>query len=156
MNSKDQFQEQIKKGYSQDNVSVILGGAVYLGENIPGLKVGVPLRMLNRHGLISGATGTGKTKTLQGFAEGLSEHGISCLMMDIKGDLSGLAVPGKSNKAIDERHRKIGIEWKDESYPVELLSISHEKGVRMRATVLEFGPVLFSKLLELNDTQSGV
>jgi DNA helicase HerA-like ATPase len=111
---------------------------------------------MNRHGLIAGATGTGKTKTLQVIAEGLSSKSVPVLMMDIKGDLSGIAVPGVSNPKIEERSEKIGIQFTPSGFPVELLTISNEKGVRLRATVSEFGPVLFSKILELNDTQSGI
>jgi DNA helicase HerA-like ATPase len=111
--------------------------------------------MVNRHGLVAGATGTGKTKTIQQFAEKLSENGIPVLMMDIKGDVSGIAKPGTENPKIADRHKLIGTEWKPVQCPVELLSISNEKGLRLRATVSEFGPVLFSKILELNDTQQG-
>lgn len=126
------------------------------GEAIPNTPIHIPLRTLNRHGLIAGATGTGKTKTLQGIAEALSEKGVPCLMMDIKGDLSGLAAPGVSNAKIEERHQAIGLPWNAQGYPVELLTISAEKGTRLRATVTEFGPVLFSRILGLNDTQGGV
>lgn len=126
------------------------------GEAIPNTPIHIPLRTLNRHGLIAGATGTGKTKTLQGIAEALSEKGVPCLMMDIKGDLSGLAAPGVSNAKIEERHQSIGLPWNAQGYPVELFTISAEKGTRLRATVTEFGPVLFSRILGLNDTQGGV
>lgn len=112
--------------------------------------------MMNRHGLVAGATGTGKTKTLQGIVEQLSDFGVGVLIMDIKGDVSGIAMQGTPNPKIDERMSKIGKEWKAKGYPVELMSISGEKGVRLRATVSEFGPVLFSKILELNDIQEGV
>lgn len=134
----------------------MLGGAMLDGAAVPGLQVKVPLKTLNRHGLIAGATGTGKTKTLQGFAEKLSDNGVSVLMMDIKGDLSGLAAPGTSNPKIEERQQIIGAPWQPTGYPVELLSISKEPGTRMRATISEFGPVLLSKMLELNDTQQGM
>ncbi len=126
------------------------------GEPVKGLQVRAPLSMFNRHGLISGATGTGKTKTLQGIAEGLSMAGVPVLLMDIKGDLSGLAADGNPHPKIEERHNAIGTPWKPISFPVELLTLSEEPGVRLRATISEFGPVLLSKILGLNDTQQGV
>ncbi|HMT30153.1 MAG TPA: DUF853 family protein [Bacteroidia bacterium] len=152
----DKFIDQINSGYSCKGDFVILGGGVLNGECVPGVHVKIPLKTLNRHGLIAGATGTGKTKTLQGVVEALSRKGVPCLMMDIKGDLSGLGAAGEHNSKIDERHAKMGVPWEAHSYPVEFLTISDEKGARLRATVTEFGPVLFSKILELNDTQSGV
>lgn len=118
--------------------------------------VRVPLETLNRHGLIAGATGSGKTKTLQIIAEQLSAEGVPSLLMDIKGDLSGIAVPSDGHPKIDERHDQIGFPFEAGSSPVEFLSLSEEKGLRLRATVHEFGPVLFSKILDLNDTQSGI
>ena len=156
MDRKTSFAEQINKGYSFEGLSIVLGGALLDGACITNQLVKVPLKTLNRHGLIAGATGTGKTKTLQSIAENLSEHGIPVLMMDIKGDLSGLAAAGMSNQKIEQRHQQIGIPYIAKKFPVELLSISKENGTRLRATVTEFGPVLFSKILELNDTQSGL
>ncbi|MBA2406962.1 MAG: DUF853 family protein [Chitinophagales bacterium] len=118
--------------------------------------VKIPLQTLNRHGLIAGATGTGKTKSLQLIAEGLSSNGVSTLLMDIKGDLSGLAKPGSISPKIQERINQIGSSWSPSEFPVELLSLSSNPGVRLRATVSEFGPVLFSKILDLNETQEGL
>jgi DNA helicase HerA-like ATPase len=112
--------------------------------------------MMNRHGLVAGATGTGKTKTLQGIVEQLSDYGVGVLIMDVKGDVSGLAMPGAASTKISERMEKIGQPWNAKGYPVELMSISGQDGVRLRATVSEFGPVLFSKILELNNIQEGV
>lgn len=151
-----EFTEEIKNGYAFNGLSLVIGGALLEGKSIPEALVRVPLKMLNRHGLIAGATGTGKTKTLQALAENLSEKGVSVLLMDIKGDLSGIAAAGESNPKIEERHSRIGIPFHPRKYSVELLSISKEKGVRLRATVSEFGPVLFSKILALNDAQSGL
>ena len=112
---------------------------------------------MNRHGLIAGATGTGKTKTVQILAEQLSENGIPSMLIDIKGDLSGVAIKGEANPKLSERHEKIGIEaFSPGESPIEFLTISDEPGVRLRATVHEFGPVLFSKILGLNDTQTGI
>lgn len=156
MESQNKFSETISSGYSFKGESITMGGAIFNGECIKELKIKIPLKTLNRHGLIAGATGTGKTKTLQLIAEGLSEKSVPVLMMDIKGDLSGLAKAGEMNPKIEERHNKIGEPYSPKAFPVELLTISNEKGTRLRATVSEFGPVLFSKILELNDTQSGI
>jgi len=118
--------------------------------------VKIPLRTMNRHGLIAGATGSGKTKTLQILAEQLSSEGVPVLLMDIKGDLSGIAAPSPGHPKIDERHEKIGIPFEASTSPIEFLTLSDEPGARLRATVTEFGPVLFSKILQLSDTQSGI
>ncbi len=156
MANQEKFKDTIQQGYTFKGDSIIIGGAMLDGEAIPGLQVKLPLRTLNRHGLIAGATGSGKTKTLQVIAEQLSAKGVPVLMMDIKGDLSGVAVPGTSNPKIEDRHAKIGEPFKPDSSPVEFLTLSNEKGAKLRATVTEFGPVLFSKILELNETQGGV
>lgn len=156
MESKDKFIEHITNGYTFKGESLNLGAAVFDGEVQTGTYVSVPLKTLNRHGLIAGATGTGKTKTLQIVAEQLANNGIPSLLMDIKGDLSGVAVPSGGHPKIDERHAEIGYPFEAAGSTVELLSISDEPGVKLRATVTEFGPVLFSKILGLNETQSGV
>ncbi|HDS08038.1 MAG TPA: DUF853 family protein [Bacteroides sp.] len=156
MERKESFRELIVDGYRCSGDFILLGGAMLDGECIPGAHVKVPLKMMNRHGLIAGATGTGKTKTLQVIAEQLSENGVPVLLMDIKGDLSGLAQPGKENRFIADRHAQIGLPYRAKAMPVELMTLSGGNGVRLRATVTEFGPVLISKLLELNDVQSGI
>ena len=156
MSKKEVFIREINEGYQSKGERLILGGAMLDGKCATGALVGVPLRMMNRHGLIAGATGTGKTKTLQVLAEQLSCKGVPSLLMDIKGDLSGIARPGKENERILQRQKEIGIQWEAAGVPVELLTISNEPGARMRATVSEFGPVLLSRILDLNDTQSGV
>ncbi len=150
------FTEQIQKGYTFKGQSIEIGAAMLNGEVAADAKIYLPLRMMNRHGLIAGATGSGKTKTLQTLAEQLSRHGTSVLLMDIKGDLSGIAAAGTNNDKIKERSQKIGIPFAPQANPVELLSLSDEPGVRLRATITEFGPILFSKILGLNDTQTGV
>ncbi len=156
MTDKSTFIQIINDGYSFKGDSIVIGGAMLDDETLTGTLVKAPLKTFNRHGLIAGATGTGKTKTMQGIAEALSQKGVSCLLMDVKGDLSGLAEPAAPNPKIDERYTKLGLTWKALQFPVEFLSLSDEKGVRLRATVSEFGPVLFSKILDLNDTQEGV
>ena len=156
MGKKEEFLKVISEGYQFSGASIVLGGALLDGESLPNSLVKLPLKTMNRHGLIAGATGTGKTKTLQSIAEGLSEAGVPVLLMDIKGDLSGIASMGETNPKIEDRHAKIGLPFVPKKFPVELYSLSNEKGARLRATVSEFGPVLFSKILGLNDTQSGI
>lgn len=150
------FTDSESPKYKHTGPAISLGCAKLEGEVIPEFKVDIPLSTFNRHGLIAGATGTGKTKTIQVIAEQLSQNGVPCLLMDVKGDMSGLAAEGTPNPKIEERMKMMNLEWKPSAFPVELLTISNEKGVRLRSTVLEFGPVLFSKILELNDTQAGV
>ncbi|PIF60855.1 LOW QUALITY PROTEIN: hypothetical protein CLV00_0391 [Flavobacterium sp. 11] len=156
MSKKEDFIQQITDGYSSKGESITLGGAILDGEALPNAHVKIPLKTLNRHGLIAGATGTGKTKTIQVLSEQLSSFGIPVLMMDIKGDFSGIAKEGEEKAFITERHAKINIPYNTASFPVELLSLSEQNGVRLRATISEFGPVLFSRILNLNDTQAGV
>ena len=156
MSAADKFIAELTEGYTFKGDSIILGTAIYNGEPQQNLHIKIPLSTINRHGLIAGATGTGKTKTVQVFAEALSEKSIPVLLMDIKGDLSGIAAAGSSNPKIEERHAKIGIQYKSKEFPVEFLTLSDEKGLRLRATVSEFGPILISKILELNDTQAGL
>lgn len=156
MNRLDQFIEEISNANTFKGESIILGASMLDGQVNKENLVRIPLKTMNRHGLIAGATGTGKTKTLQIIAEQLSEKGVPSLLMDIKGDLSGIAEKADSNPKLVERNDKIGIPFIASSSPVELMSLSAEKGVRLRATVSEFGPVLFSKILDLNDTQQGL
>jgi DNA helicase HerA-like ATPase len=156
MSRKDDFIKQITEGYTFKGESFVIGGAMLDGETVPNLHVKVPLSTLNRHGLIAGATGTGKTKSLQVMAEQLSEKGIPVLLMDLKGDLSGLAQPSPGHPKIDERMEKIGLQFTPNGYPVEMLSLTGKEGVQLRATVSEFGPILLSRILDLNDTQGGI
>ena len=126
------------------------------GEVIPEAEIFLPLKTLNRHGLVAGATGTGKTKTFQMISEGLSDASIPVLLMDIKGDLSGIGASGIANDKIAARYAALKMEYKPAQFPVDLLTLSEQKGIRLRATVSEFGPVLMTKILGLNDTQGGV
>ncbi|MBU3822678.1 DUF853 domain-containing protein [Flavobacteriaceae bacterium XHP0103] len=156
MDQKETFFNYITEGNITKGDYIPVGAAMLNGETITNALVKIPLKTLNRHGLIAGATGTGKTKSLQVLAENLSDKGIPVLLMDIKGDLSGLAQPSPGHAKIDERHAKIGLPFEPKSFPVELLTLSEQNGVRLRATVSEFGPVLLSRILDLSETQSGV
>ncbi|HEX9984047.1 MAG TPA: helicase HerA-like domain-containing protein [Thermoanaerobaculia bacterium] len=118
--------------------------------------VAVPLAMLNRHGLIAGSTGTGKTRTLQLLAEGLSRAGVPVFLSDVKGDLAGLARPGEANERLTNRMKSIGREFVPESFPAEFFSLTGNRGTQLRATVSSFGPVLLSKVLDLTETQQSV
>ncbi|PCJ64809.1 MAG: ATPase [Bacteroidetes bacterium] len=156
MSKQEDFKAEIEAGYTFKGDSILIGGSMLDGESIVDTQIRAPLKTFNRHGLIAGATGTGKTKTLQNIAERLSEKGVPVLMMDVKGDLSGLTQASDGHPKIDERHAKIGSPWKGQAYPCEILTISEQDGTRMRATISEFGPVLLSKILELNNVQSGI
>ena len=150
------FIDKITASYSPKGPFIQLGSGILEGEVVTDAKVNLALKMMNRHGLIAGATGTGKTRTLQLMAEQLSDAGVPVLMLDVKGDLSGLAEPGKTNDALIERGNAVGIPFEPSSFPIELFSLSGKLGAPMRVTVEDFGPVLLSRILDLNDTQSGV
>ncbi|WP_456377803.1 helicase HerA-like domain-containing protein [Lutibacter sp.] len=156
MNRKETFFNHITEGYKTKGDYITFGAAMLDGETVKDAFVKIPLKTLNRHGLIAGATGTGKTKSLQVMAENLSEKGIPVLLMDIKGDLSGLAEPSPGHRKIDERHAAIGLPFEAKKFPVEVLTISEQEGVRLRATISEFGPVLLSRILDLTEAQSGI
>ncbi|WP_142785468.1 helicase HerA-like domain-containing protein [Changchengzhania lutea] len=156
MSKQEDFFNHITEGNNPKGDFIPIGAAMLDGETVTGAHVKIPLKTMNRHGLIAGATGTGKTKSLQVLAENLSDKGIPVLLMDIKGDLSGLAKPSPGHAKIDERHEKIGLPFEAKSFPVEILTLSEQDGVRLRATVSEFGPVLLSRILNLSDTQTGV
>ncbi len=151
-----QFLQVVKDGYTFKGESIKIGTAMLDGNVVQGADVSIPLRTMNRHGLIAGATGTGKTKTLQMLSEKLSDASVPVVLMDIKGDLSGIAAAGSVNDKLADRIKLLNIEYKPTAYPVEFLSLSNQKGARLRATVSEFGPILLSKILELNDTQGGL
>lgn len=155
MASQDQFLKVVKDGYSFKGESIRIGRAMFDGKVVEGADVFIPLKTMNRHGLIAGATGTGKTKSLQMITEALSDASVPVLVLDIKGDLSGLGAEGTINDKLSERATLLGIDYKPEAYSVELLTLTDKPGVKLRATVSEFGPVLLSKILGLNDTQGG-
>jgi uncharacterized protein len=154
--SREKFIEAINKSYAFNTPSIYLGAGIFNSEIQADAKVNLSLRMMNRHGLVTGATGSGKTRTLQVIAEQLSAAGVPVFMPDMKGDLSGFAKQGAVNDRITERAKALGINYTPSEFPVELYSLSGKQGSQMRATVTEFGPVLLSKILELNDTQTGV
>ena len=156
MRDTAKFAQTINEGNTFKGDSILLGGALLNGEVPSNAYVRVPLRTMNRHGLICGSTGSGKTKTLQVISEQLSLKGVPVLLMDVKGDLSGIAAPGNPHPKIDERHAKLGFAYEPQAMPVELLTLSNEPGARLRATVSEFGPVLLGRILELNDTQGSI
>src|SRR5688500_11906528 len=133
-----------------------LGAVVHDGACHPEPLVRVPLAMLTRHGLIAGATGTGKTKTLQLLAEQLSAAGVPVFLADVKGDVSGVAAPGEANARITQRATDTGHPWAGAGFPVEFLSLTGRHGAQLRATVSSFGPLLLAKVLDLNETQSSV
>ncbi len=154
--AKTKFVEAIANAYTNHLPSIYLGAGIYNQEVLADAKVYLPLRMMNRHGLITGATGSGKTRTLQLMAEQLSAAGVPVFMPDMKGDLSGMATAGVTNQKINERSEAINVAYNPSGFPVELYSLSGKLGAQMRATVTEFGPALLSKILGLNDTQTGV
>lgn len=143
MNTTEKFIEEINIGYQSKGDSILLGGAILNGQAINNAHIKIPLKTLNRHGLIAGATGTGKTKTIQVLSEQLSSFGIPVLMMDIKGDFSGIAKAGEEKPFITERHQKINIPYQSASFPVELLSLSEQSGVRLGQPFLSLVPFYF-------------
>jgi len=146
--------QQIAAGYATEGAALELGSVVIDGVVDPTAKVRIPFATLNRHGLVAGATGTGKTKTLQGLAGQLSDAGVPVLLADVKGDLSGMAQAGQSNPKVEQRAKDTGDDWTPTAYPVEFLSLGGtSSAVPIRATLTQFGPILLSKVLSLNDTQ---
>ncbi len=146
--------QQIAAGYAVEGQALELGAVVVDGTVDPTAQVRIPLATVNRHGLVAGATGTGKTKSLQVIAEQLSAAGVPVVMADIKGDLSGLSRPGESNDKIAQRSKDTGDNWTPTAFPVEFLSLGTTGiGVPVRATMTSFGPILLSKVLGLNPTQ---
>ncbi|HHF7374737.1 helicase HerA-like domain-containing protein [Legionella bozemanae] len=140
----------------KDIASLQLGGILAEDKVLENAPVNLVLKSFNRHGLIAGATGSGKTKTIQVLSEQLSLAGVPCLVMDIKGDVSGLAMPGEANPGIEKRCKSLQLPFTPRSFPVELYTLSSVPGVPLRATISDFGALLFSRMLEINETQAGV
>jgi uncharacterized protein len=151
------FKDAITAGYALDEPSLIIGSAMHEGELFNETRVAVAISMLNRHGLVAGATGTGKTKTLQLMAGQLSKAGIPVFVADIKGDLTGLAAPGgTTHPKLIERNESLAWTFEPSGHPVEFLSLTGALGSQVRATVSSFGPVLLGKVLDLNETQTSI
>jgi DNA helicase HerA-like ATPase len=148
--------EAARAAFATDAPHITLGAPIHGGHSHGEPLVSIPLAMMNRHGLIAGATGTGKTKTLQLVAEQLSAAGVPVFLADLKGDLSGLGAPGEPNPKIDERAQQTGYAWRATAFPVEYLSLTGQHGAQLRATVSSFGPILLAKVLGLNATQTSV
>ena len=149
------FLAEVRESFPSDD-AITIGAPMRGGEIHPEPLIRMPLGMLNRHGLIAGATGTGKTRTLQLIAEQLSAAGVPVFVADVKGDLTGLAMPGTGNARIDERVKATGSTWTATSFPVEFLSLTGKLGAHVRATVASFGPLLLARVMGLNDTQASV
>ena len=145
-----------RAAYPQTGARLVLGACVHEGAVHPEPLISVSLPMMNRHGLIAGATGTGKTKTLQLIAEQLSAAGVPVFLADVKGDLSGIAAPGEESARVSQRATETGYAWKPAGFPVEYLSLTGKYGAQLRATVSSFGPLLLAKVLGLNETQASV
>ncbi|HEY0673525.1 MAG TPA: helicase HerA-like domain-containing protein [Longimicrobiales bacterium] len=152
----EQVMQAARAAFGGSEPAITLGAIVHEGAAHPEPLVRIPLAMLNRHGLIAGATGTGKTKTLQLIAEQLSAQGVPVFVSDIKGDLSGLGVAATENDRIKQRATETGYRWQGTAYPIEFLSLSGKSGAQLRATVSSFGPLLLAKVLGLNETQKSV
>ena len=150
------FTDMLAAGYGFTDHAITLGSALEGATVHQEPKIKVPIATMNRHGLVAGATGTGKTRTLQLLAEQLSAQGVPVFVADIKGDLSGLAVPGAPNDRITARAGEIGYDWKAAGVPVEFVSLTGRLGVQLRASVSSFGPLLLAKALSLNETQTSV
>src|SRR3712207_3727190 len=152
--SAEDFASRIAKAYASEGQAIDLGRGMLEGTTFPEAVVQVPAAMCNRHGLIAGATGTGKTKTLQLMAEQLSAMGVPVFAADIKGDLSGLSRPGEASEGVTRRAGELGIEWGPAGFPVTFLSLGGlGPGVPVRATISEFGPQLLAKVMDANETQ---
>src|SRR6478735_677301 len=146
--------DTVRAGYTFEGVALELGGLLLDADHLVDVPVRIPLGMLNRHGLVAGATGTGKTKTLQLLVEQLSAQGVPVFAADIKGDLSGLAQPGAASDKLTSRAATLGQQWTATDFPVEFYAIGGiGSGVPLRVTMSAFGPTLLSKVLGLNDTQ---
>ncbi|MBK5306124.1 MAG: DUF853 family protein [Frankiaceae bacterium] len=155
MTKADDIATELGKAYAFEGPALELGALVLDKTAHPEARIRMPLSMLNRHGLVAGATGTGKTKTLQLIAEQLSDAGVPVFLADIKGDVSGMAAPGEESDRITQRAKDTATDWQPRGFPVEFLNLGGQggAGVPVRATMTSFGPILLSKVLGLNETQ---
>ncbi len=150
------FQKTFASAFEFPGTAIDIGDVIKDGKPQAGLPVRIALGMMNRHGLIAGSTGTGKTRTLQLLAEGCSRNGVPVFLADVKGDLAGMAQPGVLNDRITERVKSVNREFKPEAFPVEFFSLTGTHGTQVRATVSSFGPILLGKVLDLTDVQQSV
>jgi uncharacterized protein len=150
------FDETFLSAYGFDAPSIEIGHVLREGSATGALPVRVPLRMMNRHGMIAGSTGTGKTRTLQLLAEGLSRAGVPVFLADVKGDLAGMCTAGEASERLTQRAAAVGGTHKPEAFPVEFFSLTGNRGIQLRATVSSFGPILLGKVLDLTEVQQSV
>jgi DNA double-strand break repair helicase HerA and related ATPase len=150
------FDDTYKASYGFTEPSIDIGHVIREGAATGELPIRVPLRMMNRHGLIAGSTGTGKTRTLQLLAESLSRAGVPVFLADVKGDLAGMCLPGTANDRLNQRAAGVGRTFTPEGFPVEFFSLTGKNGTQVRASVTSFGPVLLGKILDLTDVQQSV
>jgi uncharacterized protein len=154
MSTNDDVVATVTAGYTFEGPALEMGALVLDGEPVPEAQVRIPLEMMNRHGLVAGATGTGKTRTLQALAEQLSANGVPVFLADMKGDLTGITVPGEGNEKLLARTAGLGQQWTPAAFPVEFYALGGlGTGVPVRATMTSFGPQLLAKVLGLNDVQ---
>src|SRR5579859_3933193 len=154
MSGKDGLVAAVQSGYAFDEAALNIGALLVNDEPVSDAQVRIPLAMMNRHGLVAGATGTGKTRTLQALAEQLSANGVPVFLADVKGDLTGLGAPGAGGEKLLARTTAIGQDWQPATFPVEFYSLGGQgTGIPVRATMTAFGPTLLAKVLGLNDVQ---
>src|SRR5437868_60389 len=150
------FGQTMKEGYTFPGPALEVGRAIRGGKVFPELPVAVPFAMINRHGLVAGATGTGKTKTLQLMAGKLSDAGVPVFLADLKGDLSGISKAGVANQTVQARCKELGVSFEPKGHPVEFLSLTGKQGTQVRATVSSFGPLLLAKEIGRASCREGV
>src|SRR5688500_11398569 len=150
------FDVTYRTAYGFDAPSIEIGHILREGSPTGELPIRVPLRMMNRHGMIAGSTGTGKTRTLQLLADGLSRAGVPVFLADVKGDLAGMCIPGEASERLTARAAAVGKTHTPEAFPVEFFSLTGNRGIQLRATVSSFGPVLLGKVLDLTEVQQSV
>ncbi len=150
------FDETYKAAYGFTDPAIDVGHVLREGSPTSELPIRIPLRMMNRHGMIAGSTGTGKTRTLQVLAEGLSRAGVPVFLADVKGDLAGMTQPGEASERLMKREAAVGRTFTPEVFPVEFFSLTGNRGIQLRATVSSFGPILLGKVLDLTDVQQSV
>jgi uncharacterized protein len=152
----EKFRQKASQWFVSRGGSIEIGHARHEGELYPDVPVSIPLAMMNRHGLIAGSTGTGKTRTLQTIVEQLSRNGVPTFVSDVKGDVTGLARPGESSQRLIDRMASVGRSYEPEAFPVELFSLTGTNGTQLRASVSTFGPLLLGKVLDLTAVQQSV